>query len=73
MLRLALEDDLLDAIAWSNSRRTGYLGFERRSFGEAANSFQAFLPQTLLIGSDFLGRFKSFVGFLPTLRGLIRL
>ena len=66
VLRLALEDHFLDpvAIAFDNACHSG---IEGRLCGQAANRFEEFLPQVLLVSGDLFGRFQFFVSLPPLL------
>ena len=72
MFGLALEDDLLHAIAGPGDRAHNLRG-QRRSLGQAAQRIQAFLPQVFLIGGDGLGRLPLLIVHFPTHGRVLRL
>ena len=59
VLRLALEDDLLHAVAVAGNR-AGDLRLQRRSLGQAADGLEEILPGLLLIGGDLARAFSAF-------------
>ena len=72
VLRLALEEDLLHAIARAGNR-AGDLRLQRRSLRQAADGRQKLLPHLLLVGGDLLGSLSVFVVCLPPLECLPRI